>query len=323
MDSIKLLPSLYDKLNEDACWCASFNLIWNDFQNNFLQNDFVCNELNDIISNLIKASEDPLKIDEEDYLIKVGTAILPFKKEIEKAIRKKFKEKSDVLDSIKWSDSNISDILVFYAMIKFTVKFKDTYQIFKNQTFARTKKEINYFGFEDRKKFKNHTPLFYESEKEFAIKLQTKDNKTLYFYRTDNNDNFKDTFNRIFEKQKEFYEYDLFASSLKIPYLNIDLKQNFQELEGIKFTRNVDNFEFQVGTALQTLRFELNNKGAKVKSEALMTMKCMALYKPPERKCLLKDYVFDDTFYLFITNDNFSTQPIVAMRVHNIENFLK
>ena len=63
-----------------------------------------------------------IALNSEDFYVKSGKQTIKLKQEIEKAIKKKFKTKSDILDTINFdNDENTLNILV-YSILMFVMK---------------------------------------------------------------------------------------------------------------------------------------------------------------------------------------------------------
>ena len=89
-DEIKTVATLEDEITTNSIWCGTFQLVWNDMVNNVVNQDVVF-------------KEDQLS--EKDYYKVYDLLTLDLKEKIEKAIKEKFNEKSDILDSIDWSEA--------------------------------------------------------------------------------------------------------------------------------------------------------------------------------------------------------------------------
>lgn len=317
-----LVATMKDKIQSNAAWCASFSLAWRIFQNEYLKNDFEVTNKNTLIENLIDSYSKNIFINEKDYYTNSGEATEKFKKEIEKAIKKKFKTQSDVLKNLQLSkDENTLNFLI-YAIIMFNLKFPKAFEpAWTKLPFGDTNgPRVNFFGvMRDSKKkdlFKQVQSLFYENDKEFAVNLSSKDNKQIILYRTDSCENFEDTFNKINKKFKENTNI-VEVKSFLMPELHIDLTKNYEDLYHSCYISKQDNKTYKITQAIQTLQLDLNNKGAKVKSEAVIRGTAGAVYRPAEEN--KKDFVFNNTFYLFIVEKE---NPIVALRINDIKEFI-
>lgn len=320
-NKVKLVPSMKEKVEGDGAWCASFALAWREFEKVVLDGDFEYKGESELVKNLIEQCKKNIEVSEKDCYVKSGKMTVTLKKEIAKAIKKKFKTKSDVLDKFKFSkDENTTDVFV-YAIIMFMLKFPEEFDIYDEELpfgegdcEALTK--AKYFGIIHSRKRKELydqvNPLFYNSDNDFALSLDSKDGKKVVLYRTDTEENFETTYEKILEKTGQYKE-KIEVRDVAIPNLKLDILNDF-EIEG-EFLNRKNGMPYKVSKAMQTLKFELNSKGAKVKSEAAMAVKCMAVYRPVTE---IRNFYFTNTFYLYIVdNDN----PIVAMRVNDIKKF--
>ena len=87
----------------------------------------------------------------------------------------------------------------------------------------------------------------------------------------------------------------------------MNLGKTFNSNEGV--TREISD-------ALQTIRFEIDNEGGKIKSEAIIAVKMSAVILPREKR----NFSYDDTFYLML-RENGKDKPYFMVRVDNIELF--
>lgn len=315
-----LVATMKDKIPANAAWCASFSLAWRIFQEKYLKNDFVVVYKNTLIENLIDSYSKNIFVNENDCYANCGKATEEFKKEIEKAIKKKFKTKSDILKKLHLSKDESTFAFLIYAIVMFNLEFPKAFEPawtklpFGDINGPRAK----YFGVtedsETKELFKQVKPLFYENDKEFAVGLSSKDNKQIILYRTDSGENFEDTFNKVNKKFKENTEI-VKVKSFLAPELHLNLTKEYEDLYNSYYLLKQGSEIYKITKAIQTLQFDLNNKGAKVKSEAIIVGE-IGCYRPPEEN--KKDFVFNNTFYLFIVENE---SPIVALRIDDIKNF--
>ena len=327
MGKVELLPTIKSVIKENSAWCATLQICFNELFEKILNNDFRYRETNQDIEDFISLSKEKINYDEKVLYTKIGKQTIKTKKEIEKAIKKKFKEKSDILNQIKYSKDENTMKMISYAMLKILMNFPKKYE--KRSKFMFGKKDknfawISYFGFKNIEGYENQIiPLFYIDGKdglsdEFAVELLTEDDsKSIVLYRTDRKLTFDTAFSEV-KYQTEHQDSDnteLQIGTFYAPDINLNLLKEF-DLSNIEFLRNKDKMIIVLDKAIQTLKLELNNEGAKVKSEAIVSMKEICAFIPKDTK---KDFNFTDTFYLFILDKE---NPIVALRVHNIENFI-
>ena len=311
---ITLVPSFLDNIPNNSAWCASFQLAFNELQYNILENDFVYNQNNCHILNLLAKDNQNYPIREQDYYVKSGLATPQLKQEIINTIKTKFNEKSDILDNFTFKEP--TDLIFIYSILKknmlFDAKFEDLgIDKFKNIP-------AKFWGAKSEESFKIITPLFYLNDKDFAVKIKTKDNGYIILYRTDDLKPFKIAYNDCIDKMKNNKQH-YSIKSFKCPNLKANLIQEFVYLKGQNFKNNKNGLDYTIERALQTLKFNLDKSGATIKSEAGISMRLTAIYIPK----IEVDFIFNDTFYLFCV-DNTNNAPIgenkpcLALRVQDI-----
>jgi hypothetical protein len=100
----------------------------------------------------------------------------------------------------------------------------------------------------------------------------------------------------------------------QMPKLNFDLRRNFKELEGLVLQPSTTakiKGPLTVSEVKQLVRFQLNEKGAVLKSEATMVMTMSAAGGPPHR-----NLIFDPPFLILMKRKT-SDQPYFALWIGN------
>ena len=103
-ENIKTVVTLEDEITTNSIWCGTFQLVWNDMVNNVVKQDVVFTPQEKIVENLNKQTFKEDQLSEKDYYKVYDLLTLDLKEKIEKAIKEKFNEKSNILDSIDWSE---------------------------------------------------------------------------------------------------------------------------------------------------------------------------------------------------------------------------
>lgn len=286
---IDLVATENSKISLDSAYTPTLQLIWNDLKKYIIKSDIKFDEYNENVNNLNKESFNETMINENYYYKVYGLKTLELKKEIEKNIKEKFNTKSDILDHINWMDHANNYFL--YSMIYRAFEFKYKFDLLGNGKF-KDYDNVKYFGIKHNDKLRKQIKvLFYESNTSFALKIYTKDNDEIIFYKNPEGETFKEMYSNLKNKTNEsiFRENDYF----KAPLLKINTIKEYNDLCG-KIIKSSTN-EFMIEKAIQTVNFELNEKGGKIKSEAALDVKVMC-YMPEKPR----NFFIDDTFALFI-----------------------
>ena len=120
---VLVVPTFVDRVDHDAAWCATFNLIWNDLKDDLVKQDIKFNKNNIYVDNLNKELFKESDISNDYYYKVYGKKTLELKSKIEKNIKDKFNQTSDILDKFDWSDdsldnnSNSLERYIFYTML--------------------------------------------------------------------------------------------------------------------------------------------------------------------------------------------------------------
>ena len=330
-----MVPTLLDKLKLDSVWCGTFQLIWNDMKNDLVGEDIVFNPQLEIVNNLNKETFTDKMLSDSYYYKVYGLKNLELKKEIEKAIKTKFNsygnsevpeikfnETSDILDSFDWSNEALDnqDPLVrryfFYTMLSREFKFLKAFTKLNNASFNKYT-NIKYFGIDNNTKEdvnNNMEVLFYNNNVDFAILINTKSNDEVIFYKNPQGDNFQNIYNNMliqtknYNGTKYFSKYDTF----KAPYISLNIKKEYSELANKKY--KTKEGEGEIYKALQTIKFTLDEKGGKIKSEAAIDANTSLSAQTG------REFSVNNTFALFLREKG-QEKPYFAALINDITKF--
>ena len=205
-------------------------------------------------------------------------------------------------------------------MLKKEFEFEEEFTELKKDTFKDTK-NIDYFGIDSTTKdsVRNQVEvLYYKDQDYFAIKLNTKTEDEIILTRGITETSFQGIYNSLLEESKSYKGSKTFGEedTLKIPNLNFKVKKQFTELENKELTFT-NGKKYYIDKALQTIQFELNKKGGKVKSEAGMGLQKSSL-KDSENP---RYFHFDNTFTLFLKEKE-KNLPYLAIQIDDINKFV-
>ena len=250
-------------------------------------------------------------LNEKSYYVKSGIVSPALKAEIEKNIKSKFHETSDILKMFDFT-YNPEKIFV-YAMLKKDFRFTNAFDKLATGNFGNSQEKVKYFGINDNsnpKLYKNVNVLFYNDDNDFAVKLYTKGKDEVLLYRTNDDKTFDKYYAELNDKTAKYSGDKNFVKNdtLTIPDIKLYQETSFNELEG----HQIVGTNMQIDKTIETVDFRMNNKGVKLKSEAAIMLRCMSL-APREGR----DFTFNNNFVLFLIEKNQNT-PYYAMKVSDV-----
>lgn len=318
-DGVEVVASLEDTIKSNSSWCGTFQLVWNDMKNELIKEDIVFNPNLDIVKNLNKETFNDTMLSSDYYYKTYGLKNLELKKEIEDGIKNKFNQTSDILDDISWNDNSnsLTKEYLFYTMLYREFTYNKEFQVLSNDAF-NGKDSIKYFGIgvkstsEEREQIE---VLFYKDKDNFAIKLNTKTNDEVIFYKNPIGNTFNQIYDNLVKNTNNYTGSKYFGreDKFKAPIIDFYVKKEYSELENKKFYDKLNN-EYEISKALQTIKFTLDEKGGKVKSEAAIDVNETTAM--PD----IREFNVDSTFALFLKEKNME-KPYLALKVEDINKF--
>ena len=303
-------------VGENRIYVGTFQLVWNYLQDEIIKAPIqFTGEKSYLADVLNKQGFRKEMLSENSYYINSGKTTLNLKKEIEKGIYEKFREKSDILNSINW---NNPDSILIYAMLKKDFEFLTEFDNIENSKFLDEK--VKFFGIKKGANLdlrSNVGVLFYNNKNDFALKIKTKSDDEVILYRTDDNECFEKYYQDLNSKITDDSRLKNFTKddSMKVPYIKFDKTFNYKELTN----KPIEKTDFIISDAIQTVKFEMNNKGVKLKSEAGVVVALTAI---PQKKTILREFNFDKPFTLFLIEKDKNT-PYFAIRFEDSKLFIK
>ena len=318
-EGITTALTLEDEIQNDTIWCGTFQLILNDLKNDLAKQDIVFTPQMTVIENLNKETFTTDDISDKYYYKKIGSPSIELKKEIEKAIKDKFNETSDILDDFEWVNRDPGDYFL-YAMLKKEFKFEKAFEELKNGKFGDYE-DVKYFGIESddmEELAKQVYVLYYKSKDDFAIKLNTKQEDEVILCKNPEGNTFNEIYQNIMQEEKQYNGIKRLQEGelLKIPNIKLKEKNEFKEIQDkIFYFSNGD--EYTIEKAIQTIEFELDKEGGKIKSEAGIMANLESAIVIPEK---LREFFIDDTFAIFLIEEGKNT-PYFAGKINDITKF--
>ena len=325
-DKIEVVPTMDDIIMSDTSWCATFQLVWNDLKNEVVKQDIKMSPQPEIVDNLNKESFTEDMLSDEYYYKIYGPKSPSLKAEIEKGIKEKFNQTSDILDDFDWSEKATTESdpkrYFFYTMLYREFEYLYEFDKLDNGNFGKNT-DVEYFGIDSNSNEElrsNIRVLYYNSKEDFAIVLKTKNNDEVIMVKSPEGN----TFNQIYENMNKKTQESTSSSYMKeedyfkAPKLKFNVKKDYVELAG-KIFATADGDALEIAKALQTVQFEIDEKGGKVKSEAAIDVKD-GLAIDPGAKPKPRYFYLDDTFALFLREEG-KDMPYFAARVEDITKY--
>lgn len=313
VNSIEVLPTMNTQsTSQNRIWVGTFQLVWNELTDKIVKApvkflDFDSQMANNLNQKQFKKSN----LNEKSYYVKSGIVSPALKAEIEKNIKSKFHETSDILKMFDFT-YNPEKIFV-YAMLKKDFRFTNAFDKLATGNFGNSQEKVKYFGINDNsnpKLYKNVNVLFYNDDNDFAVKLYTKGKDEVLLYRTNDDKTFDKYYAELNDKTAKYSGDKNFVKNdtLTIPDIKLYQETSFNELEG----HQIVGTNMQIDKTIETVDFRMNNKGVKLKSEAAIMLRCMSLAPRDGR-----DFTFNNNFVLFLIEKNQNT-PYYAMKVSDV-----
>lgn len=326
-EGVSVVPTMDDEIGNDTSWCGTFQLVWNDMKNEIVKQDVVFEQQIKMVENLNKESFTEKMLSDEYYFKTYGFKNLELKEQIEKGIKEKFNQESDILNDFDWSDEALDDPndpnlrrYFFYTMLYREFKYKSKFNVLDKAKFGKYD-NIKYFGVSKNTKATVRDQidvLFYNSKNDFAVKIRTKNNDEVIFYKNPEGKTFKEIYDNMMKKTNEFEgsvsftEYDYFMA----PMISFNVKKEYKELEK-KIFSTADGNKAMIEKAIQSIEFSLDEAGGKVKSEAGIDS-----WKTTSVEDEVRYFNVNDTFVLFLKEES-KDVPYFALKVDDIRKYQK
>ena len=314
---VEVVPTFSDKIGTDTSWCPTFQLIWNDFKNEIVREDIKFEQQLDILDNLNKGEFTTNDISDSHYYKVYGRKNLKLKNKIESAIKEKFNQESEILDKFDWSPDELDsgkdviDRYFLYSMLYREFEFNKKFDTF-NDKFKEIE-NVKYFGIiKDNDEIRDQIKVYYyNDEEDFAIKLITKNNDEVIVIKNPKGETFEEIYNNIKGKETTDFNSD---DNFMMPVIDFNVLREYVELENkdIKTLYGI----YMIDKAIQSIKFSLDEKGGKVKSEAGMDVK----FETSVLENKSRYFYVNDTFALFLKESN-KDKPYFALKVDDISKF--
>lgn len=309
-------------------WSPLFQATWDKFNTRRQGKLIKVEPKNDIMSAMDRFTWNETEVmPTGGYAVFAGPSTAEFATEVRNKVLKQFRyhmtigqppenDRGETLYGVLVRDLNFKQ--QFYRSRKHPMDFKDsagkTHQV---SFFGTAGKLSNDYG-------SNVRVLSYDQQKQsFILSVTTdKTGERLIIYRPENPISFNTAFAHINKARKSplngatgsltdgfLHKYDM----VKIPYLNIDVSTDFtDQLQGLRHYSQEPE-PWIITKAVQITKFELFEKGARVRVETRMDAEPFGGEppKPPKITYIPRQFICDRPFFVFIWKDK-ATLPYFA-----------
>lgn len=309
----------------NVLWCATFQLAWNEACE-LIGEDIHLKNAPPMAAILNKKTATKDDIDEPSYVAAAGWMHDGILDIIRSELDRKFEGKASprLLDLIPDSGIQRPQDIVTYAYLLKNLQFPVPFEAIEEPLHFKGAK-VACFGVNE---LKLATPdvldqvliLDYKHQYDFVIELKTKSSgDRLILAKIPPENTVEETISTVNTRIDQatpvcMQMYDV----LKVPKVNFDIRRDYSELSGKQLITTNPNVakDLIVLTAKQDIRFQMNEKGVELESEAVVGFGCGS---GPESRHIM---IFDKPFLIMLKRANRKI-PYFALWIDNPELLVK
>jgi hypothetical protein len=302
---------------QNMVYCSTFQIAWNMLQDEVLGEKVLLEGRPTVADLLNKQLSTKKDISESSYVAMGGELTDDFLKHLNMSLREKFGDEAPP----EVTATNEKDILLYAFLYKNLLFNKEFERLPKPIEFYShgTQTSLRGFGIEyppydkDTSQLRRQVMVFdYKDEDNFVIGLLSKSSDDeIILAKTQPAESLLKTIthvnDRIISSKASFLEE---KEPLHIPAIQLNKHHSFIELKG-KHIENKDKlYGYYISDALQWVKFRLNEKGALLKSEALVRVSA------GPSQYANRTFIFNKPFLIYLKEKN-GKYPYFAMWVEN------
>ena len=291
-------------------WGGAMNLAWNELNENILHEKLQLNTDDSVALKMVeKLNDAPFSkndLVEESYYVKSGYGQKTVD-EINRESKKKFPSKSfDDLDM----NLDLTDIIsyaYFLKEVEYEIMFEKDDVLFNGQ-------KVRGFTAKNEAQRKNVKIIKYENDDKFIVKLQLKDKSDeLILAKGYDIKNPQKVVQEINENNKEYLSSIEESDHFKAPKLHLDHHRDYVELIE-KYLSNEDFSDYFIAQMFENIKFDMDEKGARVENEAVIIM-TQSIMMEQERP---KNFFLNKPYWVVMKKAD-SENPYFILGVNNVE----
>ncbi len=321
----KITPTLQSQItnNQNSIYCGTFQLAWNELQNEIIKEKIRLNGASQTVTLLNQQSFTKENLSSKDYVAMANYLTPKFLEKLNQNLKSKFGTEAPSVNE-KPMPNAILSYAFLYKNLKFALPFEN---LSDKLTFMSNnqKTSVQAFGI---KKYQDELSavakqvqiLNYQNPNDFIIKLNTNvPREELILAKIKPESTLAATIAKVESRIKNTPAEPALKEdeSLQIPKIDFLIDHNYEELEGKSFL-NKGWKNWQISKAKQWIKFQLNETGATVKSEAKIIMYGCP---PPGAKDQLRSFIFDQPFLVYLKESG--KKPYLAVWINNTELLVK
>jgi len=305
----------------NVLWCGTFQLAWNEACQ-LTGGDLRFTSTNPLVTVLNQHSFTKESLDDASYVAMAGFVRDGIHEKIKKAVEAKFHGLFQPDFIPERSLTPHARDLMTYACLYKNLRFPTPFERLDN-TLRFGGMDVPAFGLGSYKAsleqmYPQLLILDYQSEDDFIIELKTKsDGDRLILAKLQPQATLADTLTNVASRiLGKSIETATSGDLLSVPRIKLDITRQYTELEGLHLIPKDTTVavDLNVGSAVQNTKFELDENGVKLKSEAHMTFACSKSAQPiPKHKM-----IFDKPFLILMQRQG-AKAPYFALWVDNPE----
>jgi hypothetical protein len=324
LKTTRVSPHLETPIKEDAnvIWCGTFQLAWNEVCTLVGEDIHFAEKEPETVAALNKKSFRKGDLDEASYVALADFVGNGVHGRIQRELHNKFHgQASPTLVPSPAGASRPQDIVAYSYLFKnleFVVPFE---RIARPLEFGKSR--VRCFGIDDVYRPGQTAMLAqvliidYKGSDDFVIELGTKFNgDRVVLAKTRPGKTLQETIAGVQDRMARVKPVAASTGDvLTIPKLNFDVSSNFRELLGKKLAIMNHSVakDLQILAAVQNTRFQMDEKGVKLRSESKIVIGCAAESPPPQRFM-----IFDKPFLIMLQRPE-AKMPYLALWIGNAE----
>ncbi len=291
-------------------WGLAMNLAWQELNNEILHEKMQLNTNDEkalqIAKTFNKAQFSKKDLDKKSYYIKAGYGQKTVNI-INKESRKKFPKKSFKDLDIKLSEKDIISYAYFLKEVEYRLPF------YKKKVNFLGEKVDGFYAGEDVQKDIIRI-LDYKNDDKFILKIELKNEADeIIFAKGYDMKNPQAVLDHI--AKSDFYgdmnDRDVFEA----PNIHLNYHRDYSEVKG-KALANKKFTRYEISQMFENIKFDLDEKGARVENEAVIAIRYTSL--PPTEQPKPRHFKLDKAYWIIMKQSN-SSNPYFVLGVNNTE----